>query len=114
MRPLWSIAALGFPALPASLPAAAAVAALLPACATGPALTAEGLALRRVVIYRNGVGYFERAGRVESDRVTFRVRGNEVGDFLATFAVVEHGGSGGHTAAPIARDIRAECLGKES
>jgi hypothetical protein len=40
-----------------------------PACGTVPPVTADGLALKRVVIYRNGVGYFERSGRVESDAV---------------------------------------------
>ena len=38
-------------------------------CATAHPVTAPGLALKKVVIYRNGVGYFERGGRVDSDRV---------------------------------------------
>lgn len=67
--------------------------ALLAACATPPPVTASGLALKKVVIYRNGVGYFERGGRVQGDRVQFRVRKDEVGDFLATLAVLERGGS---------------------
>jgi hypothetical protein len=46
-----------------------------------------------VVIYRNGVAYFEREGRVAGNRVSFRVRGDEVGDFLASFAVMEKDGS---------------------
>src|SRR6186713_2945802 len=62
-------------------------------CATPPPVVAPGLALRKVVIYRNGVGYFERGGRVDSDRVQFKVRKDEVGDFLATLAVLERGGS---------------------
>lgn len=57
------------------------------------------MALRRVVIYRNGVGYFERAGHVDQDKVKFRVRGNEIGDFLATFAVIEAGGSSVRSAS---------------
>jgi len=56
-------------------------------CATPP-VTVPGLALRKVVIYRNGVGYFERGGRVQSDSVQFKVRKDEVGDFLATLAIV--------------------------
>lgn len=67
--------------------------ALASACATGPAVTSEGLALRRVVIYRNGVAYFEREGRVTGSRVSFHVRKDEVGDFLASFAVMEKDGS---------------------
>jgi len=62
-------------------------------CARGPAVSADGLALRRVVVYRNGVGYFERQGHVADDKVDFKVRGREVGDFLATLAVIERGGS---------------------
>src|SRR6185503_11352748 len=62
-------------------------------CATPPPVTAPGLNLRKVVIYRNGVGYFERGGHVETDRVQFQVRKDEIGDFLATLAVLERGGS---------------------
>jgi hypothetical protein len=62
------------------------------ACATRPAVTSEGLALKRVVIYRNGVAYFEREGRVRGNKVGFRVRRDEVGDFLASFAVMERTG----------------------
>ena len=68
-------------------------------CATAPPVDAPGLALKKVVIYRNGVGYFERGGRVESDRVEFRVRKDEVGDFLATLAVLERGGSSVRSAS---------------
>jgi hypothetical protein len=60
---------------------------------------APGLGLRRVVIYRNGVGYFERQGRVDADEVNFRVRREKVGDFLATLAVVEQGGSSVRSAS---------------
>jgi hypothetical protein len=68
-------------------------------CATPPPVAAPGLNLRKVVIYRNGVGYFERGGRVESDRVQFQVRKDEIGDFLATLAVLERGGSSVRSAS---------------
>src|SRR5258708_37534814 len=68
-------------------------------CAGGPSVSAEGLALKRVVIYRNGVGYFERAGTIKADRVNFKVKGTEVGDFLATLAVIEKGGSSVRSAS---------------
>jgi len=61
-------------------------------CARGPNVASE-LPLKRVVVYRNGVGYFERAGRVDTDEVHFRMRKQMVGDFLATLAIVERGGS---------------------
>ncbi|HTM43349.1 MAG TPA: DUF4139 domain-containing protein, partial [Polyangiaceae bacterium] len=62
-------------------------------CARGPNVSTEQLPLRKVVVYRNGVGYFERSGSVDSERVTFNMRGSMVGDFLATLAVVERGGN---------------------
>ncbi len=69
-------------------------------CARGPAvITDQALPLRRVVVYRNGVGYFERQGRVEGDHVRFRVLQSDVGDFLATLAVMEQGGSSVRAAA---------------
>src|SRR6185369_1448308 len=68
-------------------------------CTRQPAVSAEGLSLRRVVIYRNGVGYFERAGHIKADRVFFKVKGSEVGDFLATLAVIEKGGSSVRSAS---------------
>jgi hypothetical protein len=75
------------------------VAALCGRC-RGPAVEAEGaLALKRVVIYRNGIGYFERRGRVEGSEVRFQVQQREVGDFLATLAVMERGGSSVRAAA---------------
>jgi hypothetical protein len=52
-----------------------------------------------VVVYRNGVGYFERAGSVDADRVTFKMRQRMVGDFLATLAIVERGGSSVRSAS---------------
>ncbi|HEY3592737.1 MAG TPA: hypothetical protein VGL13_02645, partial [Polyangiaceae bacterium] len=68
-------------------------------CARGPAVSVDGLPLRRVVIYRNGVGYFERAGHIEADKIHFKVRQGEVGDFLATLAVIERGGSSVRSAS---------------
>lgn len=84
----------------------ALVSALSPACVRGPAVqTQPTLGLRRVVVYRNGVAYFERAGHVSGDEVEFRVRQREVGDFLATLAVMERGGSSVQSAAfPLPRD----------
>jgi hypothetical protein len=77
-------------------------------CASGPPVTADDLKLKRVVIYRNGVAYFEREGRVEGERVRFKVRGDEVGDFLASFAVIEKGGGSVRAASfPLKREESA-------
>jgi hypothetical protein len=59
----------------------------------------DELGLRRVVVYRNGVGYFERAGRVSDDAVSFRMRQRMVGDFLASLAVIEQGGGSVRSAS---------------
>jgi hypothetical protein len=67
-------------------------------CARGPDV-GSGLGLRRVVIYRNGVGYYERQGHVEDAEVSFKVRTEKVGDFLATLAVIEQGGSSVRSAS---------------
>ncbi|HSN15138.1 MAG TPA: DUF4139 domain-containing protein, partial [Anaeromyxobacteraceae bacterium] len=81
---------------------------LAAACAHGPGVSSEQLPLRRVVVYRNGVGYFERAGTVKGDRVEFRVRPAHFGDFLATLAVVERGGSSVRAASfPIRTEDKA-------
>src|SRR5262245_49333031 len=68
-------------------------------CHGGPDVQAPALALRRVVIYRNGVAYFERAGRGDTNQVTFRGRNEKVGDFVATRAVMEQGGSSVRSAS---------------
>jgi len=66
--------------------------ALTTACARGPTVrTSDALPLRNVVLHRNGVGYYERAGRFEGDELVFQVRRRDVGDFLATLAAVEKG-----------------------
>ena len=67
-------------------------------CARQPVVQSE-LPIHRVVVYRNGVAYFERAGHIEAERVTFKMRQSEVGDFLATLAVMEQGGSSVRSAA---------------
>ncbi|MGC4092537.1 MAG: hypothetical protein QM756_32595 [Polyangiaceae bacterium] len=68
-------------------------------CARGPNVVSSQLPLKRVVVYRNGVGYFERAGKVEDERVTFEMRQRLVGDFLASLAVIERGGSSVRSAS---------------
>ncbi|MDX2093463.1 MAG: DUF4139 domain-containing protein [Kofleriaceae bacterium] len=71
------------------------VAALFAACGStrSPYATTGGaLQLSKVVLYRNGVGYFERGGRVEGDRLVLRVRKDQVNDLLKSLTVVERNG----------------------
>ena len=72
-------------------------------CGRSALLSTDALPLKRVVLYRNGVGYFERAGHVDEEEVRFKMKETEVGDFLATLAVIERGGSSVKAAAfPVA------------
>ena len=58
-------------------------------CARGPDVSASGLSLQRVVIYRNGVAYFERSGVVRADRLTMRVRKDQINDLLKSLTVID-------------------------
>lgn len=63
----------------------------LSACASGPAVRGEKhVPVRSVVLYRSGVGYFERSGSFQGDSLTFQVKQDEVGDFLSSLTAVEH------------------------
>ena len=79
--------------------AVAALSLLSFGCRSAAVQTTSSLPLRRVVVYRNGIGYFERQGHVDESEVRFRVAQSEVGDFLATLAVMERGGSSVRAAA---------------
>lgn len=73
-------------------PRALAVSALLllAACGGGPAVRGSNdLPVRRVVLYRNGVGYFERSGAFAGQELEFGVRQNDVGDFLSSLTAIE-------------------------
>src|SRR5690606_16347926 len=71
--------------------APAAIALSLAACGGRSAYptTTSALALERVVLYRNGIGYFERAGEIEGDVLTIKVRKDQVDDLLKSLTVVE-------------------------
>ncbi|HEY4175174.1 MAG TPA: DUF4139 domain-containing protein [Kofleriaceae bacterium] len=58
-----------------------------------PYSTTNGaLHLSKVVLYRNGVGYFERGGEVDGESLTLRVRKDQVNDLLKSLTVVEKAG----------------------
>ncbi len=65
----------------------------------GSSLVGSKLPLQRVVVYRNGIAYFERGGKVSESQVVFKMQGQTVNDFLATLAVMERGGSSVRAAA---------------
>lgn len=49
----------------------------------------SALKLDRVVLYRNGIGYFERVGEVDGDILRIKVRKDQVNDLLKSLTVVE-------------------------
>ncbi|MDB4976188.1 MAG: uncharacterized protein JWN48_4529 [Myxococcaceae bacterium] len=64
-------------------------------CAGSAAVRGDkNLPVRNVVLYRSGVGYFERSGKFSGEAVEFHVKQSEVGDFLASLTAVERGQGG--------------------
>ncbi len=51
--------------------------------------TDDTLALDRVVLYRNGIGYFERRGELDGDMLSIKVRKDQVNDLLKSLTVVD-------------------------
>ncbi len=65
--------------------------------------TTDGaLSLQRVVLYRNGIGYFERVGEVDGDLLTIKVRKDQIDDLLKSLTVVEaEGGKAVSVSMPL-------------
>jgi hypothetical protein len=73
-------------------PVALSVAAtlLLSACSQHTTyVRTEQASLGRVVVYRNGIAYYERRAHVESDRLTLQVPADKVDDFLKSLTVAD-------------------------
>ncbi len=51
----------------------------------------DELAVTRVVLYQNGVGYFERRGTVEGDTLTLRIRPDQINDILKSLTIIDLG-----------------------
>lgn len=74
------------------LAASALIALLLVGCAHSRspyAATESSLGLDRVVLYRNGIGYFERRGEVRGDALVIKVRKDQVNDLLKSLTVID-------------------------
>jgi outer membrane protein OmpA-like peptidoglycan-associated protein len=56
------------------------------ACASAPA---RPLALRRIVLYQNGIGHFEHEGRPQGERFRVWVKQYEVDDVIKTLTVID-------------------------
>jgi hypothetical protein len=61
----------------------------------------QALQLDRVVLYRNGIGYFERRGEVDGDVLRIRVRKDQVDDLLKSLTVVDNDGKAVSVSMPL-------------
>ncbi len=84
--------------------------------ASAPA-TAKDLPVRKVVLYKNGVGYFEHAGTVSGNqRVTIDFTSPQLNDVLQTLTVLDGGGGrvgavSYNSTTPLAEQLKAMSLG---
>jgi len=98
------------PQVKAARPAAAAAPAAVPAAV-------NELPVRKVVLYKNGVGYFEHAGMVSGNqRVAIDFTSSQLNDVLQSLTVLDQGG--GHVAnvnynstTPIEQQLQTLALG---
>jgi len=67
------------------------LAVMLAGCATGA--PARPMRLQRVVLYQNGIGYFERAGHVGGDTLRLAFGRGELDDVLKTLTVIDRLGA---------------------
>ena len=49
----------------------------------------QPLDLTRVELYRNGVGYFERTGKVQGNLLTLKVRKDQINDLLKSLTIID-------------------------
>ena len=75
---------------------------LLLGCASRARLpTLDQLELDTVVLYRNGVGYFERRGKVNDEVLRIKVRKDQVNDLLKSLTVVDEDGQAVSVSMPL-------------
>ncbi|HLM73590.1 MAG TPA: DUF4139 domain-containing protein, partial [Polyangiaceae bacterium] len=63
--------------------------AVLAGCGGGSSYVKSDTTLGRVVVYRNGIAYFERYARVDGDTLNLAVPPDKVDDFLKSLTVVD-------------------------
>jgi hypothetical protein len=71
-----------------------------------PALVEDELPIRRVILYQNGVGYFERAGEIDGDAITLHCRPHQINDLLKSLTVIDRG-----TGRPVSVSLPLEKSG---
>ena len=68
--------------------------ALTGACAatsaqSGGTSSAAQLPITRVVLYQNGIGYFERQGKLKGNLLTLQIRPSQINDLLKSLTVID-------------------------
>lgn len=58
-------------------------------CTGGVQETRDDLQVTRVVLYQNGVGYFERRGKFQGKELKLRVRPDQINDMLTSLTVLD-------------------------
>jgi hypothetical protein len=110
--------------LAAQSPAGVAAQSKAAAKAAGPSLAApsvppvvKDLPVRKVVLYKNGVGYFEHAGTVSGNqRVAIDFTSSQLNDVLQSLTVLDEGGGrvsavNYNSTAPIEQQLKTLALG---
>src|SRR5512138_231852 len=67
------------------------------------------LPIRRMILYKHGVGFFERRGPVAGEEVQFTFRREEINDALKSLTVIDRSGGqvlGVHYETPEDKDAR--------
>ncbi len=66
--------------------------------------TSAELPVRKVVLYQNGVGYFERRGQLQAGQVELRVRPDQINDVLKSLSILDlSGGMASSVSLPVER-----------
>src|SRR3954468_7008209 len=66
---------------------------LLVGCTSAPR-PQRPMELQRVILYQNGIGYFERAGHVQGETLNLSFASHELDDVLKTLTVIDRLGAG--------------------
>ena len=66
----------------------------------------EQLPIRKVVLYQNGVGYFEREGKLDGDVLRLHCRPHQINDLLKSLTVIDRG-----TGRPVSVSLPLEKTG---
>src|SRR5438105_4288105 len=88
--------------------------ALLGAQLVACAGSGHDLMLRRVVLYQNGIGYFERSGELHGDRFRVNLKSHEVGDVLKSLVVIDKAGGRGDRPRAVSAVIPQPSKGEQS